>query len=292
MRTRILTGLTAAVLLSATALAQQDFSNVQIQTVPVTGNLSMLVGQGGNIGLTLGDDGALIIDTQFAPLSEKIKAAVRAAGGGDVEYVINTHWHGDHTGGNANFAGAGATIVAHDNVKVRLEAGQGDTPPAPAAALPVVTFPQRITMHWNGVTMNLIHVAPAHTDGDTVVHFTELNAFHMGDTFFNGVYPFVDVASAGSFDGIIAAGEMVLSRSNDATRIIPGHGPLASADDLREWLGVLREIRSRIKSMIDRGMSEDEVVAANPTSEWDAAMGGGFMNPENFTRLSYQSLSR
>jgi glyoxylase-like metal-dependent hydrolase (beta-lactamase superfamily II) len=279
-------------LLTTSAFAQQDFSSVQIQTVPVAGNLSMLVGQGGNIGLTVGADGALIVDTQFAPLSEKIQAAVTAAGGTNVRYVLNTHWHGDHTGGNANFANQGATVVAHENVKVRLQAGQGDTPPAPAAALPVVTYPQRITLHWNGVTMNLIHVDPAHTDGDTIVHFTELNAFHMGDTFFNSVYPFVDVSSNGSLDGIIAAGEMVLARSNGATRIIPGHGPLASPDDLRKWLGILREIRGRLQSMIDRGMSEEEVVAANPTAEWDAAMGGGFMNPENFTRLSYQSLSR
>ena len=290
MKARILIGLTA--LLTTSAFAQQDFSSVQIQTVPVAGNLSMLVGQGGNIGLTVGADGALIVDTQFAPLSEKIQAAVTAAGGTNVRYVLNTHWHGDHTGGNANFANQGATVVAHENVKVRLQAGQGDTPPAPAAALPVVTYPQRITLHWNGVTMNLIHVDPAHTDGDTIVHFTELNAFHMGDTFFNSVYPFVDVSSNGSLDGIIAAGEMVLARSNGATRIIPGHGPLASPDDLRKWLGILREIRGRLQSMIDRGMSEEEVVAANPTAEWDAAMGGGFMNPENFTRLSYQSLSR
>jgi len=290
VKARILIGLTA--LLTTSAFAQQDFSSVQIQTVPVAGNLSMLVGQGGNIGLTVGADGALIVDTQFAPLSEKIQAAVTAAGGTNVRYVLNTHWHGDHTGGNANFANQGATVVAHENVKVRLQAGQGDTPPAPAAALPVVTYPQRITLHWNGVTMNLIHVDPAHTDGDTIVHFTELNAFHMGDTFFNSVYPFVDVSSNGSLDGIIAAGEMVLARSNGATRIIPGHGPLASPDDLRKWLGILREIRGRLQSMIDRGMSEEEVVAANPTAEWDAAMGGGFMNPENFTRLSYQSLSR
>ena len=285
-------------MLSTGALAQQDFSDVEIQTVDVADGLYMLVGQGGNIGLSVGDDGAFIVDTQFAPLSERIQAAVNAAGGGDVAFVVNTHWHGDHTGGNQNFRAGGATVMAHDNVKARMSTDQAralpgpqETPASPTDAWPNITYPGRMTFHWNGNTVNLIHVPNAHTDGDTLVHFTNLNAFHMGDTFFHGFFPFIDVSSDGSIDGLIAAGEEVLSRSDGGTMIIPGHGPLATPDDLRDDLEVLRTVRERIQSMIDQGMSEDDVVTANPTAEWNDTYGVGFMNPETFTRLAYRSLS-
>jgi glyoxylase-like metal-dependent hydrolase (beta-lactamase superfamily II) len=298
MTTKLILGFAALAACGAPALAQEDFSNVEIQTVPVAENLYMLVGQGGNIALSTGDDGAFIVDTQFAPLSEKIQAAVGAAGGGDVEFVVNTHWHGDHTGGNANFGGAGATIMAHDNVQVRMSTDQvstlnGQTTPAsPRAAIPVVTYPARMTFHWNGNTVNLIHMPNAHTDGDTIVHFTNLNAFHMGDTFFNGAYPFIDVGSEGSLEGIIAAAQEVLSRSNADTKIIPGHGALATPADLRAYVEVLSTIRDRMQTLIDQGRTEDEVVTANPTSEWNATYGAGFMNPETFTRFAYQSMAR
>ena len=265
----------------------QDFSAVEIETIPVADGVYMLVGQGGNIGLSVGDDGAMIIDTQYAPLSEKILGAVAAAGGGDVELVINTHWHGDHTGGNANFGRAGAMIVAHTNVRVRLAAADDADPDG----FPAVTYPDRVRIHWNDNAIDLIHVLPAHTDGDTIVHFANLNAFHMGDTFFNGVYPFIDVDSAGSFDGLIAAGEQVIEIADNDTVIIPGHGPLADKADLEAWIGILKTIRSRFQSLIDEGRSADEVVAAGVTSEWDEAMGGGFMDPETFTRLAYRSLT-
>lgn len=277
----------AACLVAAQAKAQQDFSGVEIETVPVADGLFMLVGQGGNIGLSTGDDGAMIIDTQYAPLTDRIQSAVTAAGGGDVEFVVNTHWHGDHTGGNANFGNSGAVIMAHSNVRVRLAADGSDP-----AALPIVTYPDRIRFHWNGNDVNLIHVSPAHTDGDTIVHFSNLNAFHMGDTFVNGAYPFIDVGSAGTFDGVIAAGDLVLALADDETTIIPGHGALADKTDLEEWIGILKTIRSRFQTLIDEGLSEDEVVAAGVTSEWDATMGAGFMNAENFTRLAYQSLTQ
>jgi cyclase len=297
MKIKPIIGLASAWLISVPSFGQDDFSNVQIQTIPVASNLYMLMGQGGNIGLSTGSDGAFIVDTQFAPLSEKIQTAVRAAGGGDVRFVVNTHFHGDHSGGNENFGNAGATIMAHDNVQVRLSAPQVSsldgttTPPAPAAAIPAVTYPQRLTFHWNGNTVNLIYAPNAHTDGDSIVHYTNLNAFHMGDTFFNGGYPFIDAGNGGSIDGIIAAGETVLARSNSSTKIIPGHGALASPEDLRAYVAMLTAVRDRIQTQIDEGRSEDQVVAANPTAEFDAQWGGGFMNAESFTRFAYQGLT-
>jgi glyoxylase-like metal-dependent hydrolase (beta-lactamase superfamily II) len=292
------TFLAAALIVSTPTLAQQDFSAVQIETIPVTDGLYMLMGQGGNIALSTGSDGAFIVDTQYAPLSEKIQAAVTAAGGGTVEFVVNTHWHGDHSGGNENFGKAGATIMAHDNVQARMSTAQVSsldgqaTPASPPAAIPVVTYPSRMTFHWNGNTVNLIHAPNAHTDGDSIVHFTNLNAFHMGDTFFNGVFPYIDVNSAGSLDGIIAAANEVLSRSNADTKIIPGHGPLATRADLRKYVEILSVVRDRMQTLIDQGRSEDQVVAADPTQEWDATWGAGFMNPESFTRFAYQSMTR
>jgi glyoxylase-like metal-dependent hydrolase (beta-lactamase superfamily II) len=289
----------AAVLFMLPALAQeQDFSAVQIETQRLTPNLFMLIGSGGNIALSTGADGSVLVDTQYAPLNAKILAAVRAAGGSDVKYVINTHWHGDHTGGNEPLGRAGALIIAHDNVLTRLSSEQfmaafnQRVPPAPAAARPAVTFPTRTTFHLNGDVVQIVHVENAHTDGDSIVHFTNANVIHTGDTYMKDIYPFIDVGSRGSIDGFIAAADAVLSRSDASTKIIPGHGALASRADLQRFHDMLVTVRGRIQALIERGMSEDEVVAARPTAEFDAAWGQGFMNPENFTRFSYQSLTR
>jgi glyoxylase-like metal-dependent hydrolase (beta-lactamase superfamily II) len=291
-------GLWWLLLCASSALAQdQDFSAVQIEAMEVADGLYMLTGEGGNIGLSTGEDGALIVDTQFAPLSDKIRAAVRAAGGGEIEFVINTHWHPDHAGGNVNF-GADATIMAHDNVQIRMSTDQISTlddstvPASPQVALPVVTYPTRMTFHWNGDAVDLIHVPNAHTDGDTIVHFTNLNAFHMGDTFVNGGFPYVDVNSQGTLDGIIAAADAVLSRSNATTKIIPGHGPLATPDDLRSLVAALTVIRDRLKALVDQGRSEDEAVAANVTADWDATYGTGFISGERLTRFAYRAMQR
>lgn len=297
MRPRLQLAFAVALTFTGHAVAQQDFSNVTIEPQQLAGGLYMLTGSGGNIGLSVGGDGTFIVDTQYAGLTDRIQAAIDDLGGEAVDFVVNTHFHGDHTGGNENFGNAGATIVAHDNVQQRLSTEQvstldgSTTPPSPPAAIPVLTFPERMTFHYNGNTINIIHAPTAHTDGDSIIHFTEANTFHMGDTFFNGSYPFVDVGADGSLNGIIEAAENVLARANDQTRIIPGHGPLATREDLEEYHSVMTLIRDRIQSMIDAGRSEDEVVMANPTSEWDAEWGQGFMNAETFTRLAYQSLA-
>jgi glyoxylase-like metal-dependent hydrolase (beta-lactamase superfamily II) len=266
--------------------------------VPVATNLYMLVGSGGNIALSTGSDGSVLVDTQYAPLNEKIRAAVKAAGGGDIKFVVNTHWHGDHTGGNEPLGKAGALIVAHNNVRQRMSTEQfmaafnQKVPPSPAAALPALTFPTRANFYWNGNTVNVFHVDNAHTDGDSIIHFTNLNAFHMGDTYVKDQYPFIDRSSEGSIDGLIAAAEAVLSRSDANTKIIPGHGALANKSDLQRYHDMLVAVRGKIKALVDQGKSEDEAVAAKPTAEYDAQWGTGFMNAENFTRFAYQGLKR
>ena len=289
----------ATALLAAPAFAQQqDFSAVQIQTLELADGLYMLTGEGGNIALSTGPDGSVLVDTQYAPLNAKILAAVRAAGGGDVTYVINTHWHGDHTGGNEPLGQAGAVIIAHDNVLVRMSAEQfmaafnQRVPPSPAVARPVVTFPTRTTFHLNGNVVNVVHVENAHTDGDSIVHFANANVIHTGDTYMKDTYPFIDVSSMGSIDGFIAGAAAVLARSDANTKIIPGHGALANKADMQRFHDMLVKVRSSIQILITQGRTEDEVVAAKPTAEFDAAWGTGFMNPENFTRFAYQSLTR
>ncbi len=283
--------------LAAPVWAQQDFSAVEIETIQVSGNVYMLVGAGGNIGLSVGEDGAFVIDDQYAPLSDKIMAAIAELTDADVKFLVNTHYHGDHTGGNEAFGEAGAIIFAHDNVRARMSTDQfraifdQSIPASPAGALPIVTFSDEMTFNWNGDAIRAIHVAPAHTDGDSILYFHDANVIHMGDTFFNGFYPFIDVGSGGDINGIIGAGYRALSIANDDTAIIPGHGPVSDAAGLAAWLEMLKITRVSMQSLIDRGMSEDEALAARPTAEFDEQYGGGFMNRENYNRLLYQSLS-
>jgi len=290
---------TAALACSSWVFAQdEDFSTVEITSQQVGDGLYMLMGSGGNMLLSVGSDGAVLVDTEYAQLHDKIQAAIRAAGGSDVKFVINTHWHGDHTGGNESFGKEGAVIVAHNNVRARLSTEQfmaafnQKVPAAPAAALPTITFPTRATFHWNGNIVNVMHVDPAHTDGDSVVHFTNANVIHTGDTYMKDLYPFIDVSSGGSINGFISSAEMVLARSDASTKIIPGHGALATRADLKRFHDMLVTVRGNIQTLINQGKTEDEVVAAKPTAEFDAAWGGGFMSPENFTRFAYQSLKR
>ena len=300
-KTTMLGSAAAALIFSApVAFAQdQDLSAVQFRAEQVgNGLFALITDVAGNIALSTGPDGSVLVDTQFAPLNEKLRAAVRAAGGTDVKYVINTHWHFDHTGGNEPLGSAGAVIIAHDNVLVRMSTEQflaamnRREPPAPAAARPVVTFPQRTTFHLNGQVVNVIHVENAHTDGDSIVHFPNANVIHTGDTYMKDVYPFIDVSSNGSIDGFIAASEAVLARSDANTKIIPGHGAVANKADMQRFHDMLVKVRGNIQPLIDQGKTEDEVFAAKPTQEFDAAWGKGFMNPEQFTRFAYQSLKR
>ena len=277
--------------------AQDRFAQVQIETISVSEGVYMLIGAGGNIGLSIGEDGIFMIDDQYAPLSEKILSAVSDIDDREIKFLVNTHYHGDHTGGNEAIGEQGALIIAHENVRERMSTDQfraifDQTIPASSdASLPVVTFTDELTFHWNEDTIRVIHVAPAHTDGDSILHFEKANVIHMGDNFFNGYYPFIDVGSGGDINGIISAGYQALSLANGNTKIIPGHGPLSDAIGLSSWLDMLKVARTNMQNLINQGLSEDQALAARPTSEFDDSYGGGFMNPENFNRLLYQSLS-
>jgi glyoxylase-like metal-dependent hydrolase (beta-lactamase superfamily II) len=280
----------------AAAEAQRDFLSVEIKTTELVDGVYMLEGAGGNIGLSTGEDGAFVIDDQFAPLSGKIMAAIAAVTDEPVAFVLNTHWHGDHTGGNEPFGAAGAHIVAHDNVRTRLKEGLTRasgrvTPPAPDGALPVITFSKAMSFYWNGRDIRVWHPENAHTDGDAIIFFNDVNVVHMGDIFFNGGYPFIDLESGGDMDGYIAAKEKVLEKVDDDTKIIPGHGPLASRADLQNTVDMLKDVRARVQAQIDAGLDADAAVAADPLKDLNGKWGQGFINGEAMVRTAYASLS-
>jgi glyoxylase-like metal-dependent hydrolase (beta-lactamase superfamily II) len=272
---------------------QQDWADVEITTVTVGEGVYMLMGRGGNIGLSAGEDGTFLVDDQFAPLTEKIEAAVAKVTDRKVQFLVNTHWHGDHTGGNENFGKRGTIIVAHDNVRQRMSVEQfrkiidRRTPASPPGALPRITFTEAVTFHWNGDEVRIFHAPHAHTDGDSIIRFTNANVIHMGDTFFNGRYPFIDVDSGGNVNGVIATANRVLAVANSSTKIIPGHGELASPEDLRAYRDMLTRVRDRVQTMVNDGKSIEEVVAAKPTAEFDASWE---REPERFVRSVYHSL--
>ena len=277
--------------------AQDRFANVQITSEKVADNLYMLKGAGGNMALLVGEDGAFMVDDQYAPLTERILAAVATLTDKPLRFVVNTHWHGDHTGGNENLGKQGALIVAHENVRKRMSTEQftkvfnRTTPAAAEGALPVITFTDATTFHWNGEEVRVQHIEPAHTDGDSLVIFSGANAIHMGDTFFNGSYPYIDISAGGSVDGVVAAMDKVLSLADDDTRIIPGHGALSNKTELKQARDLLVKLRGRIQELIDEGKSREQVIAAQPTKEFDEQYGQGFMKPEIWTGIVYDSLT-
>ena len=289
--------LALALTLAAPALAQQDYSKVEIRTESLAPGLAVLFGAGGNIGVLAGPDGAFIIDDQFAPLTPKIQAAVAKLTDKPIRFVVNTHWHGDHTGGNENLGAAGAVIVAHDNVRLRMSTEQfigamnQKVPASPAIALPVVTFADGVTFHLNGETVRMVHVAPAHTDGDSFVKFEKANVIHMGDTFFASGYPFVDLSSGGSVPGVIAAADKALAMGDATTRYIPGHGPMASRADLAAYRAMLVDIVGKVRAAVKAGKSLEAVKAMKPTAAYDAKWGTGFIKPEVFVATVYSSLT-
>lgn len=280
------------------AAAAQDFSQVPVQTVKLTDSVYMLVGAGGNVGLSVGPDSVFMVDDQFAPMAPKLKAAVAALTNRPVQFLLNTHFHFDHTGGNEAFGQDGAVIVAHDNVRRRMSSEQlisfigARQAASPRIALPVVTVPGEVKLHVNGDEVHAFHVPAAHTDGDLVVHFAKSNVVHMGDTFFNGMYPFIDAGSGGTPDGVIAAYDRVLALTDAQTKIIPGHGPLATRADLQTTRDMLATVTARIKAARQAGQSNELIAAGKPAAEYDAKYGGGFIKAEQFVQMMLGAIPR
>jgi cyclase len=258
----------ALAVFSTPGIAQQNFSKVEIKATKVAGSVYMLEGSGGNIGVCAGEDGIVIVDDQFAPLANKIKQALKGISDKPLKFVINTHFHGDHTGGNSEF-GTEATIIAQENVRKRLKEGgtvKGAAPPAKKEALPVVTFNDRTTVHVNGEDIRAVHFPHAHTDGDSVIFFPQANVIHMGDNFVTYGFPFVDVNSGGSISGMIAGDEKVLGMLSPDAKIIPGHGPLSTPADLRKFIDLLKDTRAIVAEGIKQGktvqqMKDEHVLA-------------------------------
>ena len=271
---------------------------VEVRTIPVGEGVWMLTGRGGNVGISAGADGVFLVDDQYAPLTPQIVAAVEALGHGPVRFVLNTHWHGDHTGGNENLGRAGALIVAHDNVRVRMSTEQfiaqfdRREPPSPAGALPIVTFTDAVTFHLNGGAIHAFHVPPAHTDGDAVVHFRNADIIHMGDVYWNPAYPFVDLSSGGDLDGMIDATARALALAGPNTRIIPGHGPLSNRVELQAYHDMMVEVRTRVQRLVAEGRTREQIIAAKPTADLDAQWGRGFINGDTFVGFVFDSLQR
>jgi cyclase len=283
-----------ALSIASPALAQDGMDKVEIKPEQLAPGVAVLFGAGGNIGVSYGEDGTILIDDQFAPLTGKIQKAVADLGATPVKFLVNTHWHGDHSGGNENLGKAGAVIMAHENVRVRMASEQkrGDkiTPPSPKAALPVVTYADGVKFHMNGEEVRAIHVPPAHTDGDTIIYWTKSNVIHMGDTFFNKVtYPFVDLSSGGKVRGVVKAADTALALANDQTKIIPGHGAVATKADLLAYRNMVSEIINKVQAEMKKGKSLAAVVAMKPADGYGVEA-KGFISADRFVETVYISL--
>ena len=277
--------------------AKDEFSDVSIDTIKVEDGIYMLMGMGGNIGVSVGEDGVFMIDDQFAPLTTKIKTAIKEISDKPVRFVLNTHWHSDHTGGNENLGNEGVVIVAHDNVRERMtkdgfiEALNKKMPASPPAALPVITFNDRVTFHLNKQEIEVTHRSNAHTDGDSIVVFKSANVVHMGDTFFNGLYPFIDASSKGSVKGLIDTANHVLAMVDYRAKIIPGHGPLGDKQALLEYRDMLVTVRDRMRKLMGQGKSIEEIIALKPNADFDPTWGKSFLKPDAFLRILHAAMS-
>ncbi len=276
----------AAFIVAGPVLAQ-DVSKVEIKTEQVAPGVAVLFGAGGNIGVSYGEDGTILIDDQFAPLTAKIKTAVAALGAQRVKFLVNTHWHYDHTGGNENLGKDGVLIMAHNNVRIRMLAGQGDQKPSPKAALPLVTYDDGLKLHLNGEEVRVMHMAAAHTDGDSIVYWTKSNVIHMGDLFFWKMsFPFVDASSGGDVRGIVTGADKVLAMANDQTKIVPGHGAVATKADLQQYRDMVAQIIGKVEAGIKAGKTLEQIKAERPADGY-GVKADGFITADRFVETVY-----
>ncbi|MDH3980181.1 MAG: MBL fold metallo-hydrolase [Gammaproteobacteria bacterium] len=293
-----LTQLLLMLMFTGSTLAEDTYKDIEIVATRAGPGIYMLTGKGGNLGVSVGSDGVFLVDDQFAPLTGKIRAAIAALTDQPIRFVLNTHWHPDHTGGNENLGGAGSVIVAHDNVRKRLSVDnfiamfnmQATATQKPG--LPVISFSDSLTFHLNDNDILVRHVEHAHTDGDAVVWFRQANVIHTGDVCFSGMYPFIDTNSGGSIDGYIQAIDTVLSMANDKTVIIPGHGAITDSKELAVWRDMLKTVRNRIAAKIKGKATLEDVQASRPTAEFDERYGGGFINSETFVKMLYEDMTQ
>ena len=291
--------LTALLLtLCASASIAQDKPEPAIQVEQVAPGVHVLYGQAGNIGVSSGPDGVFLIDDQYAAMTPKVLEAVAGIHPGAPQFVLNTHWHTDHTGGNENLARQGSVIVAHDQARVRMgseqfsEFFQRKTPASPAKALPVVTFNDSVSLHLNGDELRGIHAPQSHTDGDVFIHFRKANVIHTGDLMFAGMYPFIDLESGGSVDGVIAAVDRMLALADDKTRIIPGHGKVTDRAGLTAYRAMLATTNARMRELVKAGRTEDQILAAKPFADFDASLAWPFITVERYIRILFRDASR
>lgn len=297
MRTKKVLQLILSLVVPTVCLSQQiDFDQIQIETTAVADNIYMLSGGGGNIGVLVGDDGILLIDSMFAELEEKTTSAIAALKSGPIQYVLNTNWHYDHVRGNVFFAKSGATIVAHTTTRERMSSEQYHPffdmkiPAYPKQSLPVITFVDSLTLHINREEVVAFHVPAAHSDADVAFYFRKANVLHTGDLFFSKGYPFIDYNHGGGIEGMIASADMLLARVDEKTKIIPGHGPLSDRDDLERYQKMLMTLRDRIDKQIQEGKSLEEITASKPTSDFDEGRDMG-MPPDDFVKIVFEDLT-
>ncbi|HEY5775974.1 MAG TPA: MBL fold metallo-hydrolase [Xanthomonadales bacterium] len=287
--------LTVMLIASTTSLSAQD-KPVEFSTFQLSDSVYMLKGRGGNVGISTGEDGLFIIDDQVKPVTAELLQAIRKISNKPIRIVVNTHYHADHVGGNETIGGIGAVIIAHDNIRKRMTTeqvsifSQETTPPYARDALPLVTFNDHMTLHMNGESATAYYVANGHTDGDSIIHFPVSNVIHMGDMYFNGLYPYVDLDAGGSMQGLVAAADLALSLADESTRIIPGHGPLAMTEDLKNYRDYLVKASANVQELIDRDMNLQQIIAAEPTGEWDEELGKIWITPAQFVTFIYNSL--